>query len=54
MQAHKFDEIFRLIGSGRLQPEKLVTRTITLEASLAALPAMDSFEHQGVTVIDRF
>ena len=54
MQAHKFDEIFRLIGSGRLQPEKLVTRTITLEASLAALPAMDSFEHPGVTVIDRF
>ncbi len=54
MQAHKFEEIFRLIGSGRLQPEKLVGRTITLEESLTALPAMDSFEHQGVTVIDRF
>jgi alcohol dehydrogenase len=54
MQAHKFDEVFRLIGSGRLQPEKLVGRTITLEESLAALPAMDSFAHEGVTVIDRF
>jgi len=54
MQAHKFDEVFRLIGSGRLQPEKLVGRTITLEESLTALPAMDSFEHEGVTVIDRF
>ena len=54
MQAHKFDEIFRLIGSGRLQPEKLIGRTITLEESLTALPAMDRFEHQGVTVIDRF
>ncbi len=54
MQAHKFDEIFRLIGSGRLQPEKLVGRTITLEQSLTALPDMDSFAHEGVTVIDRF
>lgn len=54
MQAHRFEEIFRLIGSGRLQPEKLVGRTITLEESLIALPAMDSFEHEGVTVIDRF
>ena len=54
MQAHKFEEIFRLIGSGRLQPEKLVGRTISLEESLAALTAMDNFEHQGVTVIDRF
>ncbi len=54
MQAHKFDEIFRLIGSGRLQPEKLVGKTITLEESLTALPAMDSFIHEGVTVIDRF
>jgi alcohol dehydrogenase len=54
MQAHKFDEIFRLIGSGRLQPKKLVGKTISLEESLRALPAMDSFEHEGVTVIDRF
>jgi len=54
MQAHKFDEVFRLIDSGRLHPEKLVSRTISLEESLTALPAMDSFEHQGVMVIDRF
>lgn len=54
MQAHKFDEIFRLIGSGRLQPGKLVGTTISLEESLTALPAMNSFEHQGVTVIDKF
>ncbi|MGI9537192.1 MAG: alcohol dehydrogenase, partial [Desulfocapsaceae bacterium] len=54
MQAHKFDEVFRLIGAGRLQPEKLVGRTITLQEALTALPEMNSFEHQGVTVIDRF
>ena len=54
MQAHKFEEIFRLIGSGRLQPAKLVSRTISLEESLIELPAMNSFEHEGVTVIDRF
>ena len=54
MQAYRFEEIFRLIGSGRLQPEKLVGRTISLEESLTALPAMNNFEHEGVTVIDRF
>lgn len=31
-----------------------MTGTITLEESLTALPAMDKFEHLGVTVIDRF
>ena len=54
MQAHKFEQIFQLIGSGRLHPGKLVGRTITLEESLDLLPAMNSFEHEGVTVIDRF
>ena len=54
MQAHKFEEIFRLIGSGRLQPATLVSRTLSLEESLIELPAMNSFEYEGVTVIDRF
>jgi len=54
MQAHKFDEVFEMISAGRLQPEKLVGRKISLEDSLQALVEMDSFAHTGVSVIDRF
>jgi alcohol dehydrogenase len=54
MQAYKFDEVFQLIRAGRLQPEKLVGRKISLEESLHELVAMDTFAHTGVSVIDRF
>jgi len=54
MQAHKFSDIFRMIRSGKIQPGKLIGKTITLEESLQALVDMDNFEHKGVTVINRF
>ena len=54
MQAHKFGDIFRMIRSGKIQPGKLIGKTITLEESLQALVDMDNFEHKGVTVINRF
>lgn len=54
MQAHKFADIFRMIRSGRLHPEKLVGKMITLEDSLQALVEMNNFEHLGVTVINQF
>lgn len=54
MQAHKFADIFRMISSGKLHPEKLVRKMITLEESLQALVEMNNFEHQGVTVINQF
>ena len=53
MQAHKFADIFRMIHSGRLHPEKLVGKMITLEESLQALVEMNNFEHLGVTVINQ-
>ncbi len=54
IQAHKFDDIFAMINSGKLQPEKLIGKMITLEESLQALAEMDNFDHIGVTVINRF
>jgi alcohol dehydrogenase len=54
IQAHRYPAIFGMIGSGRLRPELLVGRRISLEESLVALTAMDSFKGTGVAVIDRF
>lgn len=54
MQAHRYPELLAMIQRGALKPEKLVQNRITLEESLEALAAMDSFRGTGVTVIDRF
>ncbi len=54
MQAHCYPEMLEMIGRGRLRPDQLIGRTISLEESLRALVRMDRFEERGVTVIDRF
>ena len=54
MQAHCYPEMLDMIKKGKLQPEKLVGKTIKLEDSLTALPEMNRFSGLGVTVIDRF
>ncbi len=54
MQAHKYPEMFEMILSGKLQPEKLIGKTISLEESLEELVNMNNFASTGVTVIDRF
>ncbi|MCB6185060.1 zinc-dependent alcohol dehydrogenase family protein [Leeia sp. TBRC 13508] len=54
MQAHRYDAMFAMIHSGKLQPEKLIGRTINLEESIPVLMNMDKFEVPGVTVITEF
>lgn len=54
MQAHKYAEMLEMISAGRLQPQKLIGKKITLEESLDELVNMHSFAGTGVTVIDRF
>ena len=54
MAAHKYSDIFALIKKGKLQPEKLIGKTISLEESLNELMKMDQFIGTGVTVINRF
>lgn len=54
MQAHKYPEMLEMIQQGKLQPEKLIGKTISLEESIAELVSMNNFSGTGVTVIDRF
>ncbi len=54
MQAHRYPAMLEMITAGRLQPEKLIGRTIGLDAAAAALVTMDRFNGVGVTVIDHF
>ena len=46
--------MLEMIKSGKLQPEKLIEKTISLKESTLALPNMDRFDHKGVWVIDSF
>jgi alcohol dehydrogenase len=54
MQAHRYPQMLEMIKSGKLAPQKLIGKTISLEESLSELVNMDRFEGTGITVIDRF
>ena len=54
MQAHRYPAMLAMIRSKKLQPEKLIGKTISLEEATAELPKMDNFSGFGVTIIDQF
>jgi alcohol dehydrogenase len=54
MQAHRYAAMLAMIEVGELAPQRLIGRTIDLEASIAALTSMDAFDTTGVTIINRF
>jgi alcohol dehydrogenase len=54
MQAHKYPEMLQMIIDGKLQPKKLIEKTINLEEATKLLPKMNEFKHQGVMVINSF
>jgi alcohol dehydrogenase len=54
MQAYKYPELFEMIKNGKLHPEKLIEKTISLEEATQALPNMNKFDHKGVWLIDSF
>jgi alcohol dehydrogenase len=51
MPAHAYPEMLALVASGNLSPHKLITRTITLDETPAALAALTNSTPAGVTVI---
>ena len=51
MQAFRYTEMFEMIKLGKLKPELLVGKTISLEEAPNALVNMNKFEIVGVTVI---
>jgi len=54
MQAHRYGDMLEMISAGRLSPEKLIGKTITLEESIPTLTSMNEFSTSGVTVITEF
>jgi alcohol dehydrogenase len=43
-----------MILAGQLEPDKLIGKRVSLEASVEELRHMDRFEGSGVTIIDTF
>ncbi len=54
MQAHVYPQLWEMISAGRLQPQKLVSRTVDLVEGAKILQAMGKFQHSGVAVITKF
>jgi alcohol dehydrogenase len=54
MQAFRYPPMMQMIRDGKLAPQKLVGKQITLEQSLEELVNMHKFEQMGVTVINSF
>jgi len=54
MQAHRYGAMMAMLQTGKLAPEKLIGKTISLEQSIDALMTMDRFDVTGVTVITEF
>ncbi len=53
MQSWRYDAMLRMILSGKLSPERLIGRRITLSEAAPALATMDSFRENGISIIDR-
>jgi len=54
MQAHAYGPMLAMITTGKLQPNKLINKTVSLEESLDVLMSMGEAPPTGVVVIDRF
>jgi alcohol dehydrogenase len=54
MQAFRYPAMLTMIAAGKLQPQKLVGKTISLDEAAAALMKMDRFDGIGMTVITSF
>ncbi|WP_117362614.1 zinc-dependent alcohol dehydrogenase family protein [Natrarchaeobaculum sulfurireducens] len=54
MPPTRYDEIFRLVATGKLRPADVVSETIGLEDVNDKLEAMTDYETEGIPVIDEF
>jgi alcohol dehydrogenase len=54
MQAHRYKEMLQMIAAGKLQPEKLLGQTVSLERAAACLGSPADLQVAGVTVINLF
>ena len=54
MQAFRYNAMMDMIEAGKLQPQRLVGKTISLDEAPAALMQMDQFAGVGIGVITTF
>ena len=54
MQAHRYPQMLDLIAAGKLQPQRLIGKKVSLEEAPRELEGMGRFGAVGITVIDRF
>ncbi len=54
MQAAKYDDMLKMITSGKLDPKQILGKTIPLEEAPKELEKMNHYGAVGITVIDRF
>ena len=54
MQPSRYDEIFRLVETGKLDPSAVISDRVPLEETPEVLAAMTEYETVGIPVIDRF
>ncbi|TDQ16438.1 alcohol dehydrogenase [Algoriphagus boseongensis] len=54
MQAYAYPEMMQMIKEGKIAPQNLIGKRISLEDSVEALISMDTFQENGIVMIDRF
>ncbi|AQL42877.1 alcohol dehydrogenase [Halorientalis sp. IM1011] len=54
MPPTRYDEIFRMVATGKLDPSAVVSETVGLEDVSDKLAAMTDFETDGIPVVDSF
>ncbi|MDZ7687452.1 MAG: zinc-dependent alcohol dehydrogenase family protein [Halobacteriales archaeon] len=54
MQPNRFDEIFRMMESGKLEPSKIIGETVALDDVPEVLDSMSEFDTIGFPVITEF
>ncbi len=54
IQAYKYSALLEMIKAGKLHPQKLIGKTISLDESAEELSNMNNFAGTGVTVINKF
>jgi alcohol dehydrogenase len=53
LQAHRYEDMLEMIAAGKLEPQRLIGKTVTLEEAPQELQGMTDFGAVGITVIDR-
>jgi alcohol dehydrogenase len=54
MQAYKYVLLLDMIKAGKLSPQKLIGKSISLQEAALELPNMNAFKGAGITMIDQF